>query len=251
MQGSALLAAAVGVSALSYLCFLLYYACVVEHSSSHRRSAVRAAVGTRPSTESTAPLNERRLTQYNITIWSSDFHIGPVADVKNFLLPYGVRFIDKSLSGHCQLTDTCQTDLHVLTRDNGITLGTCPNALRRRFYEHYRADDEFMSADAVLCTYAFASCVELFLPFNKSIIVIASTRFETGRDDARSWTTWIRTLRRVAAHPHNVVAANSKYDVEYMNYFTGIPNLQLLPSYWYVRHSASLLVLPYVRAVGT
>lgn len=50
----------------------------------------------------------------NITIWSSDFHISPVADIKNVLHPFGASLIDKSLSGHCHLSNTCERDLKVI-----------------------------------------------------------------------------------------------------------------------------------------
>jgi hypothetical protein len=57
-----------------------------------------------------------------LTLWSSDFHISPIADIKHLLQPVfevqldsselkvkvGVSVIDKSLSGHCHLTNTCQ-----------------------------------------------------------------------------------------------------------------------------------------------
>ena len=165
-----------------------------------------------------------------VKIWSSDFHISPVADIKSLLSPYNVKVVDKSLSSHCQLTNTCQTNLRIINKDNGITLGRCPNRLRRKFYDHYRTNNELLSVDAVLCTYAFASCVELFMPFNRSLVVIFTTRFETGRHDAKAWKRWIETLRRVAANPYNVIAANNLYDVEYVKYFTGIQHVELLPS---------------------
>lgn len=47
------------------------------------------------------------------TFWSSDFHIGPIADLKQIFAPLGITVIDKSLSGHCHLPGTCATDLKV------------------------------------------------------------------------------------------------------------------------------------------
>jgi hypothetical protein len=35
----------------------------------------------------------------------------------------GVKVIDKSLSGHCSLFNTCQMNLKVIDKDNGISLG--------------------------------------------------------------------------------------------------------------------------------
>ena len=53
-----------------------------------------------------------------IKFWCSDFHISPVADIKEVLSNFReVSVIDKSLSGHCHLTNSCAVDLAVV----GIT----------------------------------------------------------------------------------------------------------------------------------
>jgi hypothetical protein len=64
----------------------------------------------RPATAGRASLPTPR-TGY--TFWSSDFHISPIADLKDLLGPMGMTIIDKSLSGHCHLKGTCATDLKV------------------------------------------------------------------------------------------------------------------------------------------
>ena len=112
---------------------------------------------------------------HNLLLWSSDFHISPIADIKNIVEDYRVKVIDKSLSGHCHLSHSCQKDLRILTQQNGIALGGCPNCLRRDFYDSYRNDNEMKTVSAFLCLHATSMC-ELFMPFNRSLIVIASTR---------------------------------------------------------------------------
>lgn len=166
-----------------------------------------------------------------LIIWTSDFHISTVYDIKYILKQYNVRLIDKSLSGHCHLTNTCQYDLHVINRENGIELSPCPNRLRRKFYEYYKDDLEFQSVDAFLCTHASSMC-ELYMPFGKPIIIVASTRFEIGRHQIKRWQNWIINLRKIASHVENTVAANNEYDREYLRYFTGLPSskIQLLGS---------------------
>ena len=113
---------------------------------------------------------------HNLLLWSSDFHISPIADIKNIVEDYRVKVIDKSLSGHCHLSHSCQKDLRILTQQNGIALGGCPNCLRRDFYDSYRNDNEMKTVSAFLCLHATSMC-ELFMPFNRSLIVIASTRW--------------------------------------------------------------------------
>ena len=71
---------------------------------------------------------------------------------------------------------------------------------------------------------------ELFMPFNKTLVIVVSTRFEIGRHDSRRWREWVENLVRISSVPGNVVAANNRYDQEYIRYFTGIRNVLLLPN---------------------
>lgn len=190
-----------------------------------------------------------------ITLWSSDFHISPIADLKSLLQGYNVRFLDKSLSNHCHLTNTCADNLSVLNKFNGITLGKCPNALRREFYAHYRQDREFLSADVLVCTHAMPIC-ELFMAFCKPMVLIASTRYEIGRHDAISWGRWNANLRVILSNPFNTLAANNQYDLEYLKYFTGLSEIAYLPSYcgyvntWYAPQREKPFLLAPARGVS-
>lgn len=149
-------------------------------------------------------------------IWSNDFHISPIANVKQIVDT--AVFIDKSLSGACQQTHTCQKNLMVLNRSNGIA----PNeSTRKRFQAAYRDDKELASANIVMCFHPSAMC-ELFMPLKKRLFVIASTRYEMGRHDKEDWTHWNEHLKIIAADSKNVIAANNVYDLEYIKYFTGI-----------------------------
>ena len=67
------------------------------------------------------------------------------------------------------------------------------------------------SVDAFVCTHASSLC-ELFMPFRRPLIVIASTRYEIGRHDIASWERWNGNLVRIASSPFNTVAANNRYD---------------------------------------
>ena len=148
-----------------------------------------------------------------------------------------ISVIDKSLSGHCNMTGTCARDLDVLTPENGITLSYCPNQLRQRFFDVYKNNPEFLSVDAVLCLHATSLC-ELYMPFQKPLIIIASTRFDIGRYyDIESLRIWFSTLERIASNNSNIlgaryntIAANNMYDLQYIKYFTSIDNVLYLPS---------------------
>lgn len=78
----------------------------------------------------------------------------------------------------------CKQRLKVLRFDEwrGFSLDPCPSQLRRKFYDAYRHDEEMRRVDLVVCSHPAANC-ELFLPFNVSLLVYATTRLEFGRDD--------------------------------------------------------------------
>ena len=71
---------------------------------------------------------------------------------------------------------------------------------------------------------------ELFMPLKKRLFVIASTRYELGRESASEWEKWNENLVQIAKEPGNLVAANNLYDCKYIEYFTGIKPV-LLPSW--------------------
>eukprot|EP00977_Amphora_coffeiformis_P010349 scaffold2418_cov175-Amphora_coffeaeformis.AAC.5 len=147
--------------------------------------------------------------------------------LSKILEPKGIKFIDKSLSGHCHVTNTCAKDLKVL-RNNRVAMN--PNdAMRRQFYEAYKDDAEMKTVDIVMCFHPAAMC-ELFMPLNKRLFVIASTRYELGRFQPEEWNKWNQNLKTVAADPKNVVGANNLYDAKYIEYFTGIQPV-VLPSW--------------------
>jgi len=112
-----------------------------------------------------------------------------------------------------------------------------------------------MSVDAILCTHADSMC-EIFMPFEKPLIVVASTRYEIGRYEEDRWGQWNYNLQKIASKPGNVVGANNQYDLEYIKYFTGIQSVQLLPTlalYVTARYNPTkgeILLCPSTRPVA-
>jgi len=89
---------------------------------------------------------------------------------------------------------------------------------------------KLQAVDAFVCTSPLSVC-EAFLPFNKSILLLASRRMEIGRSDPTRWQAWINSMRVIAADKRNVVAANNMFDVAYIRYFTGLQEVLYLPSF--------------------
>ena len=160
-----------GASNMVLTLFVLVVFAVVSYAGMNGKADVISS-----KTNSLHIKEDKHVLTSGLTLWSSDFHISPIADVKHNLKELGVSVIDKSLSGHCHLTNTCERDLRVINKNNGINLQPCANALRRKFYDSYRTDPVMKSVDAYLCTHAASMC-ELFMPFQKPMVVIASTRY--------------------------------------------------------------------------
>ena len=145
---------------------------------------------------------------------------------QNVLVNESVQFIDKSLSAHCHLRNSCATDLKVLTQENGIFAN---KTVKQRFLKAYREDVEMSKVDIVMCFHPSAMC-ELFLPLDKRIFVIATTRYEMGRKVLTNGIGGTTIWWRIASDPKNLVAANNLYDAKYIEHFTGIRPV-LFPSW--------------------
>jgi len=116
--------------------------------------------------------------------------------------------------------------MQVIHTDNMFFLDP---ALIPKFYEAYKNDSLMQSVDAILCYDPPAIC-QLFEPFNKSLIVIASNRYYITREPHDRWKTWNKNLLAYASDPRNVIGANNRYDVEVIRYFTGL-EVEWIPSF--------------------
>jgi len=161
-----------------------------------------------------------------ITLWSSDYHISPINDVKNILKKFpNVHVIDESLSGACERMGSCSRGLKV---ELPIDLGKCRNQVKRKFYDAYKNDAQMKNVSAFICQHAFTLC-EAFMAFGKPMIMIASTRYEIGRFDAQSWSNFNQNLKLIAARKSNFIGANNVYDQKYLEHFTGL-DVQYIPN---------------------
>jgi len=121
---------------------------------------------------------------------------------------------------------TCAKHLRVINSDNGMQLD---QDVIQQFYESYKDDHTMQSVTAFLCTLPVSMC-EAFVSFNKSLVIIASIRYEQGRGEPERWKALNSLLANVARNPRSVLAANNLYDAKYIEYFTGLRPL-LLPNY--------------------
>ena len=179
-------------------------------------------------------------------LWTTDFHAAPIGCNMKLLRSVGIETHPEIDYGNCvHFPGTCKERLKVLEIDRwrGMSLDPCPNKIRKDFFNAYRNDPEMQRVDAIICSHPVANC-ELYMPFNKSMIIYATTRLEFGRNDRfidwrtpymtdankYRWIEWINNIRKIAANPRNIIAANNLYDAKYITYHTGI-EVEYIPSW--------------------
>lgn len=182
-------------------------------------------------------------------IWSVDFHSGPINCQMPIFTDAGAVVHAEIGYENCRHHGFCTDRLKVLKYDgwSGFSLecGKRDYASNMAlFYETYKDDLEFKRVDAFICSHPAANC-QLFMRFNKTIIIYATTRLEFGRHDGgvswrwpywtqakgeAMWSKWASDLQVLARSPRNIIAANSLYDKHYIKYFTGV-DAEYIPSW--------------------
>jgi hypothetical protein len=167
--------------------------------------------------------------------WTSDLHDGTRLDFttqlmqlghqvrnmghKGFNSPYP-EFIREMMVPSRPLSD-------VLMRFTGMTSLT--DAAAREFFEHYKNDADMLATDAFMCHFPASFC-EIYLPFNRTIIVSASHRMFLARCSSAETKLLIQHLRAMAVHPRrHFIFGSNRYDAEYISHYTGI-RVNVLPA---------------------
>lgn len=105
----------------------------------------------------------------------------------------------------------------------------------RALFGYYQNDPQLAEVDAFICMFPASQC-EAWMPFNKSIIVWAAHRYSLGRCSLSEWerlNTHLNDMLAIEGGGH-VLAGVTRYDVEYINYFTGLrPKLIPSTALWY------------------
>ena len=117
--------------------------------------------------------------------------------------------------------DTLGLALSFSEAGRGASYSALSRIDRRHFFEVMQRHESLLRADTVLCMFPAAAC-ELFMPFNKSLLVVAAHRFDYGRLSVPLRQRIVENLRAIAAVPGNLVAATSVYEAEYIRYYTGL-----------------------------
>ena len=167
--------------------------------------------------------NKKRLV-----VWSIDQHWAAIADLRSFIEPLGVEFIEHSeLPLHKRRPGICWPPLCLCSQSTNLTPDPSINPLRptKDMFDKVSRDPlaaaDIARADAFLVAVSIP-IIELYMRFNRSIIVASATRFDvTLYGDITRWREMNERLRSLISSRRHIIGANNLYDVEYMSYFMG------------------------------
>ena len=167
-----------------------------------------------------------------VTFWTADLHDGTRIDVPSTLMSMGHHVLNmghKKMQGPypnvlrrmIQPTRPLSPVIEELTSHSSAISKTTTQA----FFDYYQNDEDMLQTDAFICQFPVAFC-ELYMAFNRTIIMVASHRLFLGRCSTEESARLIRhthkMLQRSEKRPPNFIYGSSQYDVEYIKYFTGI-----------------------------
>ena len=97
-------------------------------------------------------------------------------------------------------------------------------------HEYFQDDKIYKRIEAYICGFPASMC-QIWIPFNQKIVIMAAHRYNLGKCSESEWKLWDSQLKKLSYDKANTIAAVSRYDVEYMKYYTGIPSIKLIPSF--------------------
>eukprot|EP00667_Euglena_gracilis_P017130 EG_transcript_18007 len=180
-----------------------------------------------------------------LTFWTSDLHDSTRIDMPSLLVHLGHRVIVNGVKGR-------HGPHHYVLRQFFIPVRRSPVINRhlshsrylteenvRDNFRYYRTDRLMADTDAFLCSFPASFC-ELWMPFNKSIIILAAHRISIGRCSARRLHRLVQHIQAMNASssPRHFIAANNMFDAQYINYYTGLSPVLLTSNAFFYANSA-------------
>ena len=189
----------------------------------------------------------------SLTFWTSDMHFATILDQPSILGSLGHKV-------HLAIVNRYDRNpfvwrmkgMHIYDRVSNViskTFGRIEyqnNGITEKMiidnFEFYKNDSVMASVDAFVCLYQPGMC-EMWMPFNKTTIFLPAHRYNMGRCNINQTNRLNEHLYMIAnaSHPKHVIAASSKYDLEYLRHYTG---LEVLPLYSYCLYVTDNIYAP-------
>ena len=177
----------------------------------------------------------------NLTFWNSDTHYGTRIDMSSYLGSLGQNAYEAvGVRQNFHPSVWTMPGVHLYNQISNVIKNSYPDwhgmnsrlteSMIQENFEFYKNDPTCASVDAFHCLFPASMC-EMWMPFNKTIIINPAHRYSMGRCTREEFDRLNEHLRMLAAmeHPKHIMAASSKYDMEYLRHYSGIRDV--LPLY--------------------
>ena len=171
--------------------------------------------------------------------WTSDLHDGCRMDTPTVLAHLNQTVVVAGVKGaQVPFPEAFSNNKHIWVYDKLSPL------LKKKYTGHsyqlhnhdvqqhlhfYKDNPAVNSTDAFVCQFPASMC-QIWMPLNKSIVFTAAHRYNLGRCSVQEWTELNRQLEGLSQDKRNVVGGLSRYDVEYIKYYTNL-DARLMSSY--------------------
>ena len=189
-----------------------------------------------------------KYTGPSLTFWNSDTHYGSRLDMSSYLGSLGHNVYEAVGTRHNYHPEVwSMPGVHLYDRVSNVIKRDYPDwtgmnsrlkeSMIKENFEFYKNDQTCSSVDAFYCNFPASMC-EMWMPFNKTTIVLPAHRYSMARCTREEFDRLNEHLRTLASmeRPKNFMAASSKYDMEYLRHYTGVRDV--MPLY---AHSATYL----------
>ena len=157
--------------------------------------------------------------------WTSDLHDGTRVDLTSLLMDLGHEVLNmgqKRDKGPHPLTLTrMKKPKRALSPAIPTSSLHLTEANVRDVFEYYKNDTDLFDTDAFICQFPVSMC-ELFIPFNRSIIMVASHRLFLGRCSLSQALKLVQHVQDLSQSSKHFILASNLYDSEYINFYTGL-----------------------------
>ena len=178
-----------------------------------------------------------RTSKSSLTFWNSDTHYGSRLDMSTYLGSLGHNVYEAvGTRQNFHPSVWSMPGVHLYNRVSAVIKKKFPDwhgmnsqlneSMIRENFEYYKNDSNFQSVDAFYCLFPASMC-EMWMPFNKTTMIIPAHRYNMGRCTKEEFNRLNEHLRTLASmkRPKHIMAASSKYDMEYLRHYTGISDV--------------------------
>ena len=189
------------------------------------------------------------ISKYHVVFGSSDLHNGPKMDISSVLAHMNQTYVyigKKPSENYPEITSLPQIhQYHIkdsyplrVYKDHSTKMNQKWPSMNTKWYKKRNMDKKI---DAFICSFPASMC-QLWIPMNKSIIFLPAHRYNLGRCSVDEWKKLdsdIHILNETSPNRGHTIGAVSRYDVEYIKYYTGIQAI-LVPSFGAFYYDANL-----------